>query len=135
MKRVILLLTIVAAFALTVAAQAPNTITVKPEDQARIKPLVEVMNKAQEPLIAKRSSLPESKAVTDAQALLQKATDAQTAALQKLPEFKQVQVAEAKLLDEIYRILAEYKLSSRDYKPTINDKGELAFVRIEPPKQ
>lgn len=105
-----------------------------PAEQARVKPLLETLNKVSEPFVAKRNSLPESKAVSDAQAALQKAVDAQTAAAQKLPEFELIKSAEAKLLDEIYKILADHKLSSREYKPTITDKGELAFVKIEQPK-
>lgn len=127
MKRTFLLLTVILVFSITGSAQTPA----KPEENARLKPLVDALSKANEPLLAKRNTLPESKAVADAQAALQKATEAQALAVQKLPEFEAVKSAEARLLDEVYKIMADHRLSSREYRPSLNDKGELAFVKIE----
>lgn len=131
MKRLMVLLATVLVSAVTAMAQQ---IPATSEENARIKPLIEIMNKANEPLFAKRSALPESKAVSDARTALQKAIDAEAVAVQKLPEFEAVKSAEAKVLDELYRILASHKLSSREYRPTISDKGEVAFVKTEPIK-
>lgn len=117
-------------------AQTPTTTPATATEQARVKPLIDTWKKAQEPFIAKRDALPESKAVKDAQAALaaaqvnlDKALEARAKVEVTLPEFDPVKVAEARLLDELYRILADRKLSSRDFRPTLNDKGELAFVR------
>ena len=129
MRGLILIIALVSTGILSVQAQTPAT--VKPEEQARVKPLVEALNKANEPLLAKRASLPESKVVSDAQAALQKAVDAQMAAVQKLPEFEAVKSAETKLLDEVYRIMANHGLSSREFRPAFTDKGELTFARTE----
>lgn len=125
----VMLLLAVAAFAQTV----------KPEEQARIKPLLEEMKKAQEPFIAKRKTLPEEKAVADAQAAFDAAQTKLNAAIlernkasEVLPEYKTLQAAENKFLDEVYRILASHNLSSREWRPTINEKGELALVKIQP---
>lgn len=131
MKRTLLLLTTILLLSVNAWAQTPA----KPEENARLKPLVDALSKANEPLLAKRSSLPEAKAVSDAQAALQRAIEAQELAVRKLPEFEAVKSAEARLLDEIYKIMADHRLSSREYRPSISDKGELAFVKIEqPPK-
>lgn len=154
MKRTFPLLSVLLLFSITAFAQSgiyvsSPTLTVpqiptpaKPEENARLKPLLDSLNKVQAPFIAKRNTLPESKSVTDAQKVvadaqivLQKAIEARDLAAQKLPEFDVVKSSEARLLDEIYKILADHKLSSREYRPTITDKGELAFVKIEqPPK-
>lgn len=133
-------LLIIAVLFLSIAADAQTPMSAATAaEQARIKPLLDNLKKVQEPFVAKRDALPESKAVKDAQAAvtaaqanLEKALAAQNKVAIELPEFDSVKVAEAKLLDEAYRILAEHKLSSRDFRPILNDKGELAFVRIEP---
>lgn len=136
-----ILLAVLLLFVAAVAAMSQVPLNANPAEQARIKPLLENLKKAQEPYTAKRDTLPEAKAVKDARAALEtaqfnltKALEAQNKAAALLPEFDPVKVAEARLLDEIYRILADHKLSSREYQPTFNDKGELAFSRIEPPK-
>lgn len=128
MKYAILILTLLSA--VTVSAQT----SVKPEEQAKLKPLIEALNKANDTFTAKRDAMPETKAVAEAQAVLQKAVSTQQAAMQKLPEYEPVKVAEAKLLDQIYQVMADHKLSSREYRPVLTDKGELAFTRIEQPK-
>lgn len=106
----------------------------KPEENARLKPMIAELTTAQESLNAKLVQSPEAKAVNDAKAVYDKAVAALDEARKKLPEFQRALTAEAKVLDEMYRIQAIYSLSSREFRPVLNDKNELAFVKIEPPK-
>lgn len=105
-----------------------------PAEQARIKPLVEAETKAREALLAKTSTLPESAKVKAAKEAYDKALTELNAAAEKLPEHDAWKQAGAKALDEAYRILAEQKLSSREYRPELNQAGQLVFTKITPPK-
>lgn len=116
-----------------VLAQSPN-IPAKPEEQAKIAPVVSALTKAGQARDAKIATLPEAQQLRDAQAALKKAQDALDAATAKLPENEAWKTAYAAVLDEAYKIQAAHNLSSREYQPQINDKGELAFVRWAPPK-
>jgi hypothetical protein len=95
----------------------------KPEDQAVIKPLVTAETKAREALNAKIATLPEAKALKDAQDALNKAAES-------LPENQAWRQASAQTLDTAYKLQAKYQLSSREFKPALNDKGELVFEKI-----
>lgn len=143
MKPVRLFITILALCVVTNAQSSINS--AKPEENARIKPLVAEMTKALETFNAKRDKLPEAKALDAAKAAYDKALEtakvtydkaleALNKAAESFPEREAVKAAEAKVLDEIYRIQAAHNLSSREYKPVINEKGELAFAKIEPAK-
>lgn len=105
-----------------------------PADQARIKPLVEAETKAREALLAKTATLPESAAVKAAKEAYDKALANLNTAAEKLPEHSTWKNAGAAALDEAYRILAANKLSSREYRPELNPKGELVFTKIAPPQ-
>lgn len=131
MRRTFLLLTTILLFNISAWAQTPA----KPEENARLKPMVAELTSAQEALNAKLVQTPEAKAVNDAKAAYDKAVAALDEARKKLPEFQKALSAEAKVLDEMYRIQAAHSLSSREYRPILSEKGELAFVKIEaPPK-
>lgn len=128
MKRTLLLLTLTLLFNINAWAQTPA----KPEENARLKPMVTELTSAQEALNAKLVLSPEAKAVNEAKAVYDRAVAALDEARKKLPEYQRALTAEAKVLDEIYRAMAAHGLSSREYRPILSDKGELAFVRIEP---
>lgn len=120
-----------ALFYVGASAQTPA----KPEENARLKPLVAEMTKAQEVLTAKTIALPEAKAVDAAKAAYDKAITALNEARKKLPEYQAALDAEGQVLRFMYQVQAQHALSSLEYKPTLNEKGELAFVKIEqPPK-
>lgn len=121
--------------ATAVLAQSPTTpVIASPNDQARIKPLVQAETEARKALNAKIATLPESKAYKDAEEALKKAGDALNKAAESLPENAAWKSAGAKVLDEAYRIQAAHSLSSREYRPELNDKGDLVFARIALPK-
>lgn len=124
--RVVLMMMVALAFLSTTAAQVTAPMIAKPEDQAVIKPLVVAEKKAREELNAKVAALPEAEA-------LKKAQDALNKAVEALPENKAWKEAGAKTLDTAYKLLAKYQLSSREYRPELNDKGDLVFSPI--PKQ
>jgi hypothetical protein len=141
MRLIVLLMTLFTA-SFTVSAQTAITgvgtldqISAKPEYTAKLKPLVAEFTKAQEALNAKMILLPEAKAVQDAKAAYDKAVAALTTAAEKLPEREAAKVAEARLLDHMYQAQAEHSLNSRKYRPVLSANGELAFVKIEPPKE
>ena len=69
------------------------------------------------------AKLPEAKALRDAQAALE-------AAAAKIPEDQTLKQANAALLDAAFKAMARHQLSSRDYMPQINEKGELVFTKI-----
>lgn len=139
MKTIRLLVVVIAtiSFAVLALAQDGGRLTpsiANPADQARIKPLVEAETKAREALLAKTATLPESTAVKAAKEAYDKALANLNAAAEKLPEHQAWKESGARALDEAYRILAENKLSSREYRPELNAKGELVFIKIEAPK-
>jgi len=143
-------------------AIAQNSISpVRPEEQTRMKPLIEAETKAREALNAKIATMPEAKAFQSAQDELKKATDAFNLSVDKLdtPEAKALRAARdsfqkalealnrsaeklpensawkeagAKSLDLAYQIMAEHKLSSREYKPELNAQGDLVFAKVLP---
>lgn len=121
------------ACAVMVSAQNPIN-SAKPEENARIKPLVAEMTKSLDAFNAKREKMPEAKTLNAAKVAYDKALEALNKAMESMPEREAVKTAEAKVLDEAYRILAAHNLSSREYRPVLNDKGELAFAKIDPPK-
>jgi len=123
-KRILLLLPLL----LTISASAQ---TAKPEEQSRIKPLIAAETKAREELNKKIATLPEAKAYKDAQEALNKAAEALNKAAENLPENIAWKSAGAATLDMAYKIQADHALSSREYKPALNEKGDLAFVKIE----
>lgn len=131
--RLIYVFTLLVLFTVPILAQNPLTVA-KPEESARMKPLIEELTKAQKALLAKQVQLPEAKAVNDAKAVYDKALEALDKAAEKMPEREAVKAAEAKALDEAYRILAAHNLSSREYKPEIGPKGDLVFAKIAPVK-
>lgn len=131
MKRIVSLAVVLMFGAITAFAQTPA----KPEENAKLKPMVAELTSAQESLNAKLVQTPEAKAVNDAKAIYDKAVAALDEARKKLPEFQKALTAEAKVLDEMYRVMATHGLSSREYRPVLSEKSELAFVKIEqPPK-
>lgn len=105
-----------------------------PADQARIRPLVDAETKAREALLAKTATLPESAAVKAAKDAYDKALADLNKATEKLPEHQAWKAAGAKALVEAHRILAEHKLSSLEYRPELNAKGELVFTKVSPPQ-
>lgn len=117
----------------TAIAQGPPV--AKPDENARIKPLVTAETQAREALNAKIATLPEAKAYKDAEDALKRAAEALNKAAGQLPEDQAWKQAQARVLDEAYRIQAAHGLSSREYRPELNDKGELVFARATPPKQ
>lgn len=133
MNRICLLLFIL--FVPFAIASAQST-EIKPEEQARVKPLIAEFTKAQEALNAKIDQMPEAKTVRDAQAALEKAIAALKKASESapFPERDVAKTAETKVIREFYRILAAHSLSSLEYRPVIDDKKELVIVKIEQPK-
>jgi hypothetical protein len=109
-------------------AQAPLIAT--SEQQQRIKPLVDAETKARTALNAKIATLPEAKAYKDAEEALKKAGDALNKVAEALPENAAWKSASAKTLDEAYKILAEQRLSSREYRPELDQGGQLVFAKI-----
>lgn len=163
--QVILVICLVVVASVAVIAQTPTS-SLTPAEQARIKPLVAEETKAREALNAKIATLPEAKTFQSAQdavkkadeALakiiptlkikeavdlqaardaLQKALDDLNKAVEKLPENAAWKEAGAKSLDLAYQIMAEHKLSSREFKPELNPQGDLVFTKlasVTPPK-
>ncbi len=146
---------------LVLAGAAGAQTPAKPEETAKIKPLVAAETKAREALNAKLAALPEVKAFNDArdklpemaaykaaQAALDKAAQTlneaaaklpQATALNKaveaLPENESLRTASAAIVREAYRAQAAHQLSHLEYKPQLNPKtGDLEFAKIEPPK-
>lgn len=135
MRRLTLIFAIFVIALGTVALAQTTPMVAKPEDQQIIKPLVEAEKKARENLNAKIATLPESKAYQDAEKALKEAGEKLNAAAEKLPENAVWKEAGAKTLDTAYRLQAKYQLSSREYRPELNDKGDLQFAKFTPPKQ
>lgn len=124
----------ILAFACIGALAQSTTIPAKPDEQARIAPLVIALTKAGQARDAKIATLPEAQALRDAEAALTKARTALDKAAENLPENIAWKDAYAKVLDTAYDIQAKHNLSSREYQPRIGDKGELAFIPWTPPK-
>ena len=124
MKTLVLILLLPIA----VIAQTPA----KPEENARIKPLVAAQTAAQEKLVAKQAALPEKKAYDEAEAAFKKAAAALNKATEALPEYETWKLAGATTVREAFRILAAHQLSHLEYKPELNAKGELVFVPKPP---
>jgi len=127
MKRIITLIVLVLVVT-PVLAQAPMIAT--SEQQQRIKPLVEAETKAREALNAKIATLPQAKAYKEAEEALKRAGDALNKAAETLPENGAWKLASAHTLDEAYKILAEQRLSSREYRPELDKQGQLVFAKI-----
>lgn len=125
-----------ATAAIAYSQNGAATTIAPPADQARIKPFVEAESKAREALLAKTTALPESAKVKAAKEAYDKALSDLNTAAEKLPEHAAWKQAGAKALDEAYRILAEQKLSSREYRPELDPAtSKLVFTKIAPPKQ
>lgn len=121
--------------ALCISALGQNSISpVKPEEQLKVKPLIAAETKAREVLNTKIAALPEAKAYREAEEALKKAGEVLNAAADKLPETSAWRLASAQTLDEVYRIMAAHSLSSREFKPELDPKGDLVFTKIPPPK-
>lgn len=136
MKRTRVILVAVASLLLCGGVvNAQNTITAaSPAEQAKIKPLIDAETSAREKLNAKIATLPSAKAVRDAKEAYDKALEALNKEAEKLPENNEWKKAGAAVLDAAYALQAEHKLSSREWKPQLNSRGELEFAKIEPPK-
>jgi hypothetical protein len=106
MKRSLLFTAFVLAFGAGALAQQIAPMIAKPEDQAVIKPMVEAEKKAKQALDAKTMTLPEYQTWKD---------------------------ASARTLREAYRLQAKAQLSSLEYRPELNDKGDLIFSPIPKP--
>lgn len=100
----VLALPFVLLGSIAVAQSAADRVVAKAEDQAQIKVLVDAEVKAKEALDAK---------------------------IRALPEYDAWKLAAAKSLDTAYKLQAKYQLSSREYEPKLNEKGELTFVKLE----
>jgi hypothetical protein len=135
MKRITIFFSIIVlSVAATVVAQnAINAATTA--EQARIKPLIAAETKARETLNTKIATLPEAKAYNEARDALNKAAEALNKAAEGLPENAAWKEASAKVLDEAYKIQATHGLSSREFKPELDAKGDLVFTKLIPPKQ
>jgi len=101
-------------------AQQITPMIAKPEDQAVIKPLVAAEKKAKETLDAKVAALPEAEA-------LRRAQEAFNKAVEKLPEDAAWKEAGAQTIRAAYKLQAKYQLSSLEYEPKLNDRGDLVF--------
>ena len=121
MKRLLVIALVLIVSGIALAQTFP--MTAKPEDQAIMKPLVAAEKKAREALNAKIAALPEAKALKDAQDALNKAAE-------NLPENQAWTQAAAASLDTAYKLQAKYQLSSREFKPALDDKGNLVFEKI-----
>lgn len=157
MKRIVLLAVVLMISALAAQAQTPA----RPEENARIQPLLADAKKAGQARDAKLATLPESQAVRDAEKALEKANGAWQKAAESLPQYQEVKKAQAsrdksiealntaavataedqafkqaqaKLISEAFRILADNKLSSLEYRPEIDAAGNLVFAKVTPPK-
>lgn len=80
------------------------------------------------PIIATPSEQAEIKTLRETEA---RAATALNAAIEKLPESAAYNRAKANTLDAAYAAMAKHGLSSRQYEPRINDKGELEFARLK----
>jgi len=131
----LLFIAVVVVLVVTGVAAAQTPVSAKPEENARLKPLVAAETKFREALNAKIATLPEAKAVNDAKEAYNKALEALNKAAENLPENAAWREAGAKVLDEAYRIQAAHNLSSREFKPELNSAGDLVFSKMVPPKQ
>jgi methionyl-tRNA synthetase len=121
-KAIALTIALVVGAAAIFAQRALNAAT--PKDNDRIQPFVAAEKKALEAFNKKVESLPETKALRDAQAAYNKAVEG-------LPENAEWKKAGGATLDMAYKIMAEKGLSSREYRPQLNAKGDLEFVPIK----
>lgn len=131
MRRIVFTFSVLAGLAVfSTAAMTQAPMIAKIEDQAVIKPLVDAEKKAREALNGKIATLPESKRYQEAEKALKDAAERLNAAAEKLPENKAWKDAGAKTLDMAYRLQAKYQLSSREYRPELDDKGDLVFAKF-----
>jgi hypothetical protein len=107
-------------------------ILARPEEQAKVSPLIAELRKADKDRTTRIATLPEAQAARDAEVALAKAREALDKAAAALPETASWKSAYAKLLDESYKIQAAHSLSSREYQPLITDDGKLAFMPFKP---
>lgn len=131
MKRVWLLMTIVLFTYAVPHAQTPAK-PAKPDEQARIQPLIAAETTARDALNKKAEALPEMKAYRDAQEALRKAGAALEKAINALPEKEALKTVSSKTLDEAARIQAAHGLSAREFEPRLDDKGKLIFLPRSP---
>lgn len=135
MKRIptesLVALIVVAAMVITgrAIAQSTTPMIASPVEQARMKSLVTVETKAREMMLAKSATLPESAAVKAAKDAYDKAVASLEKANRGLPEHAEWLKANAAMVGAAYQIMADNKLSSMEYKPELNDKGELVFTK------
>ena len=126
-------LVIVTVLACAVIAQTQTSqILAKPDEQAKVKPIIDELKKADTARTAKIATMPEAQAVRDAEAALTKAREALDKAAGNLPETTAWKDSYLKLRIESYRIQAAHGLSSLEYEPRITEKNELAFVAVKP---
>lgn len=109
-------------------AQTPPMIA-SPAEQGRMKPLVAAETKAREAVLAKSATLPESAAVKAAKEAYDKAVKDFDTATRNLPEHAEWLKTNAAVVTTAFQIMADHKLSSLEYKPELNDKGELVFSK------
>ena len=114
----------------TGAAIAQTPMVASPEEQTKIKPLVEAETKAREAVLAKAATLPESAAVKAAKDAYDKAVADLDRATKALPEHQEWLKANAAVVGMAYQIMADHKLSSLEHKPDLSPKGDLVFVKV-----
>lgn len=107
MRKPIALLALILCSVAVLAQNGASSVVATPAEQAEIKPLL------------------------DAEV---KAANALNAAISQLPEAKAYNAARNNSLDAQFRIMAKHGLSSREYKPELDAKGDLVFVKIVSPK-
>lgn len=122
-------LTMAMAMGMVALALAQTPMLATTAEQEKIRPLVTAETKAREAVLAKSASLPESRAVADAKAAYDKAVADLDKAQKALPEHAEWTKANAAVVALAYQIMADHKLSSINYWPKLNDKGELMFVK------
>lgn len=110
-----------------IKATAGAPIIASPSQQAEMKPLIEAEKKAAEEFNAAIAKLPEK-------ATFEAAKAAYEAAIVKAPANAAYNAAKERTLDKAFIFMAQNQLSARQYKPILDEKGNLAFERI-PEKQ
>lgn len=117
---------VILCFAAAANAQTkPSIIAATAEEQKEIKALQAEEKKAIENLNAAIAKLPEIEAY-------KKALDELNAAIAKLPESKAKEAVSEKVKLRAYRIMVNHQLSSMEYEPKTNQKGELEFHPKKP---
>jgi len=137
---VAVLFLLLGSFVVSAQQSGVVPIAASPQEKAEFKTFQEAETKAITALKTATDKIPESKALAEAQAkfdaivknlpeykALEAAQSAYKVAVNRLPEKETFDKANSETWDAAYRLLANRKLSSREYEPGLDASGALEF--------